>query len=117
MNARHYSGTAFFLVAAIALIMLNGCASSNDGLGNIGSAIGSNSSRVSVCKTGDTQIASASQCLQDDAACYELSTGKWCTGERGNTCPAGSVALSTGAQCPPGKRCFSVGESLRCTII
>ncbi|MFK7857052.1 MAG: hypothetical protein AB8B79_23255 [Granulosicoccus sp.] len=105
-------------IAAVAtLFVLSSCASSNDGLRNVGSAIGSKSSRVSICKSGDTQIDSASQCLQDDAACYELNTGKWCTGERGNTCPSGSVALSSTEQCPAGKRCFSISESLRCTII
>lgn len=115
MKSLQYSAIAMCI--ATALVTLAGCASSSDGLRNVGSAIGSKSGRVSVCKSGDTQVKSANQCLQDDAACYEINNGNWCTGERGNSCPAGSEALTAGTPCPQGKRCFRVGESLECTII
>lgn len=96
-------------------VVLSACASSG-GTSNIGNSASSNGNRASVCKAGDQQVSSSSQCLQDDAACYQLSNNQWCTGERGNTCPAGSTELPAGMSCPRGKRCFSVGESLRCTI-
>jgi hypothetical protein len=34
------------------------------------------------CEAGDDAIASSSDCLQDDAACYQLADGSWCTGGR-----------------------------------
>jgi len=74
------------------------------------------SSRILACKATDTLVDSSNQCLQDDAACYQMSNGKWCTGERGNVCPAGSSELPAGVACPSGNRCLSVGESLECTI-
>ena len=40
--------------------------------------------RVESCGSGDWSIPSSSQCLQDDAACYQLSDGSWCTGGRGH---------------------------------
>ncbi|NND89512.1 MAG: hypothetical protein HKN42_01510 [Granulosicoccus sp.] len=97
---------------------MTGCTSVGDTVPGTAVASGkaAGSSRISECKSTDTQIDSSSQCLQDDAACYELRNGKWCTGERGNICPAGSVALPAGQPCPPGNRCFRVGESLECTI-
>lgn len=99
----------------VAAWLLSSCAASSDqplsGKVNAG-----NGSRVSVCKSTDTLIDSSDQCLMDDAACYQLSNGKWCTGERGNVCPAGSMALPDGSACPPGARCFRVGESLQCAI-
>ncbi len=105
-------------LALAAGALLSACASSGGSLNNAGIGQGSsgNSSRVSACKSTDTLVDDSSQCLQDDAACYELSNGKWCTGERGNVCPAGSAALPAGQACPPGHRCFRVGESLECTI-
>ncbi len=72
--------------------------------------------KVSVCKSGDTTVSSASQCLRDDAACYQLTDGNWCTGTRGNSCPAPSVEVPAGTSCPAGARCFKVGESLTCGI-
>ncbi|ASJ71686.1 hypothetical protein [Granulosicoccus antarcticus] len=105
------------LLALLATILLSACASSGGLPGNPGIGASDNSSRVSACKSTDTLVDNSNQCLQDDAACYELSNGKWCTGERGNSCPAGSTALPTGQACPPGSRCFHVGESLECTVI
>ena len=98
------------------VVFLSACASSGGSLNDSRIGQGSSGSRVSACKSTDTLVNDSSQCLQDDAACYELSNGKWCTGERGNVCPAGSVALPAGQACPPGHRCFHVGESLECTI-
>lgn len=73
-------------------------------------------SRIASCKPGDTPVAAENQCLQDDAACYQIANGDWCTGTRGNTCPAGSKAIAAGTACPAGMRCFYVGESLTCGI-
>jgi hypothetical protein len=72
--------------------------------------------RIASCKRGDTQVSAEVQCLQDDAACYQIANGNWCTGTRGNTCPAGSNAMAAGNACPAGMRCFDVGESLTCGI-
>ncbi|MFK7892115.1 MAG: hypothetical protein AB8B63_14965 [Granulosicoccus sp.] len=83
---------------------------------NGASPTAASSSRIETCKSTDQQINSQAQCLLDDAACYQLSNGSWCTGERGNTCPAGSTALPAGASCPDGRRCIALGESLECMI-
>lgn len=72
--------------------------------------------KILACKSGDTQIDGASQCLQDDAACYQKSDGAWCTGPRGNVCPAGSTKIPEGTECPAGTRCFPISESLTCGI-
>ena len=34
------------------------------------------------CDAGDQSIESSTACLQDDAACYQLVDGTWCTGAR-----------------------------------
>lgn len=103
------------LTVIVVSVVVSACASSG-GTSDFGGGVSGNSSRVSICKAGDQQVQSSSQCLQDDAACYQLSNNQWCTGERGNICPAGSSELPAGMSCPRGKRCFNVGESLRCTI-
>jgi len=72
--------------------------------------------RAAFCKSGDQQVKSASQCLQDDAACYQLTSGAWCTGERGLSCPTGSSEIAKGAPCPRGARCFEAGEGLSCAV-
>jgi len=90
------------------------CATSDGGYGS--GATRSAGSKITVCKSGDTLVNSSAQCLQDSAACYELADGKWCTGERGNMCPAGSVKVPDGQQCPNGTRCIAFGESLTCAI-
>ena len=107
------------LLSLPSVALLSGCASSGDTFGgatygnNQGSAGGN---RIESCKTTDRLIDSSTQCLQDDAACYQLSNGQWCTGERGSVCPAGSVAVPAGQSCAIGRRCFQVSESLICTI-
>jgi len=101
------------IMLTAAAIMLAGCASS---AGNPAASRGDAASRIQACKSTDRQVANEGQCLMDDAACYQISNGQWCTGPRGNVCPAGSVAMGVGEQCPSGSRCFSVGESLECRI-
>ena len=103
------------LALGAALALLGGCASDGDApRGGVG--LGGDGGRVQQCRAGDTRVASEADCLRDDAACYALASGEFCTGERGNTCPAGSAALPAGAPCPPGARCFVIGESLTCTV-
>ncbi len=102
------------IVIALATL-LSACASPGGGL-NKSSRPSGNGGHANACKSTDTQVDNSSQCLQDDAACYELNNGKWCTGERGNVCPAGSTALPAGIPCAPGKRCIRIGESLECAI-
>jgi hypothetical protein len=72
--------------------------------------------RIDACKPGDTRVASQSQCLQDDAACYAIKDGSWCTGPRGLTCPSGSTPLKQGVSCPRGSKCFSPAAGLNCAI-
>lgn len=104
------------LILSLTLI-LSACASSGGTLNDVtGTQAGRQDSRVSICKSGDTEVDSSQQCLQDDAACYPLSTGKWCTGERGTTCPAGSSPLPAQSACPPGNRCIRISESLECMV-
>lgn len=119
LNKQQRYTTAFrsirvLLTVTVSALLISSCASSGNPAAS-GSVI-PGSSRISECKINDTLVPNSNQCLQDDAACYQLSNGQWCTGERGNSCPAGSVAVPLGMACPPGKRCFRVGESLECTI-
>ncbi len=101
----------FTVVLILMVPLLGSCASSGT------SAPAANASeRILACKSTDIQVASEGQCLQDDAACYQISSGQWCTGERGNVCPAGSQALTAGVTCPTGARCFRFSESLECVI-
>jgi len=103
-----------------ALLLISACASSGNsvpsGTSVAGAGIGTDSSRAAQCKATDTLIQSRQQCLQDDAACYQLSNGQWCTGERGSICPSGSTNVEPGRPCPAGSRCFTVSESLQCAI-
>ena len=104
------------LTRCLSLLLLTaviaGCASSG-----VGAPSDTNTrARTTVCKSGDTQVASSTQCLTDDAACYQLSNGGWCTGERGNSCPTGSMPLPSDSLCPAGARCFALSESLDCYI-
>lgn len=104
-------------LTAVLLVVQLGCASSGDGgagpsLSNRASPI----SKIQICKAGDQMVASSNQCIQDDAACYQISNGQWCTGPRGNVCPAGSTELAIGVACPTGSRCIRFGESLTCKI-
>ncbi|PID60211.1 MAG: hypothetical protein CSB44_10760 [Gammaproteobacteria bacterium] len=98
-------------LATMFLLLLSSCA------GDGGSPPpDANVVHAEVCKSGDELVAGPEMCLQDDAACYQIATGDWCTGERGNRCPAGSAALPAGSTCPPGKRCIRIGESLECQV-
>ena len=72
--------------------------------------------RITECRAGDREVATSDQCLLDDAACYEMASGAYCTGPRGATCPAGSSPVPAGSACPPGGRCITAGESLECVI-
>lgn len=105
---RHGSVLVFF----VALFMLSSCASNDSG----GYSAERSAGKITACRSGDQMVDSERQCLQDDAACYQISNGKFCTGERGNVCPAGSTALPAGAACPSGARCIAYGESLNCAI-
>jgi hypothetical protein len=102
------------LTVIVAVLLMSSCASSGNPAAS--GAFLTSGSRITACKANDTLIQDSSQCMQDDAACYELNNGQWCTGERGSSCPAGSVAIPDGRTCPIGKRCFRVSESLECTI-
>lgn len=105
--------TKTLVLTSVFAMMLSGCAGDTGSGG--GNAIGGGT-RAQFCKSGDTPIASANQCLQDDAACYQISDNSWCTGERGSSCPTGSNVLAAGTECPRGARCFSVSESVSCVI-
>lgn len=94
-------------------LALTGCASSGGSDG--GSAVRA-AGKVTECKSGDKRISDASQCLQDDAACYPLADGSWCTGPRGEICPNGTRELKPGEACPAGAKCFNPTGSLNCVI-
>lgn len=99
------------VVTCLFAILISACASESGGGAEFGGG-----TRAEFCKSGDTPVASPSQCLQDDAACYQLTDNSWCTGERGLSCPTGSTPLAEGAECPRGARCFNVSESMRCVV-
>jgi len=102
------------LAAMLLISVLASCAST--GSTDSSGVVQTSAAKVLACKSGDTMVDSSRQCLQDDAACYQISSGKWCTGERGNVCPAGSVEIPSGSACPRGTRCIPFGESLTCGI-
>jgi len=102
------------LAMIVASVMLLESCAGSDG-GSYGrSSIGA--SRIQDCRTGDQSVSSSSSCLTGDAACYQVTDGSWCTGERGNTCPTGSFALAAGESCPNGARCFATSTNLTCAI-
>lgn len=98
------------------LLLLSACAASDAGDSQGGTFNANTAERIPACKSTDQLIASSQQCLQDDAACYQISSGQWCTGERGSSCPTGSSAIPADATCPSGSRCFQLSESLHCQI-
>ena len=63
------------LSVALLLLALAGCDSFQPTTSDDGSS----------CLSGDFAIASSSLCLMDDAACYQLDNGQWCTGPRAGT--------------------------------
>ena len=100
------------LTSLALLVMLSGCEGGSDG----GRSVVGGGTRAEFCKAGDQPISSPSQCLQDGAACYQLTNNSWCTGERGLACPTGSSQLPVGTACPRGGRCFTAGEGLTCVV-
>lgn len=112
MRALQFCTLGLMITIAAAI---SGCAS--DEISGSGVARSSVGSKILACKAGDQQVQSSRQCLQDGAACYELNNGNWCTGERGNVCPAGSSEVPAGRSCPIGARCIQFGEDLNCAII
>ncbi len=117
---QHFAPTLIRIRTTLAMVfitvVLASCASAGGDGGYSGAAARAGGGKIQACKSGDQLISSSNQCLQDGAACYELSNGKWCTGERGNTCPAGSAEIPAGAACPRGTRCIQFGEGLNCAI-
>jgi len=106
-----------FLALLGVLVLSSACTSATGGAGQQDFQPNGNASeKILACKATDRQISSSSQCLQDDAACYQISNGQWCTGERGNVCPSGSTPIAAGTTCPDGARCFRFSESLECKI-
>ena len=59
-------------------------------------------SLASSCDPGHVAVASPTDCLQDDAVCYEIEgsgTENWCTGESCGTCEDGDIAVDSEADC------------------
>ncbi len=112
------SRTAVRVAAAlVAAALLQACAAPSGPGGAPGDgASPAGGGRVTECRAGDREVASADQCLLDDSACYEMASGAYCTGPRDSSCPAGSSALPVGEPCPAGARCIVVSESLECVI-
>jgi len=112
MTTKMPTTTKSLLTTMAILFALIGCESAGDAGRQVGGG-----TRAEFCKSGDTPVESPGQCLQDDAACYQLTNGTWCTGERGQACPTGSTPLPAGTECPQGGRCFTIGENLTCSVI
>lgn len=66
------------------------------------------------CFQGDMEVPTATSCLVDDAVCYQLDTGSWCTAGRMPQCPEGAAPLEMDAPCPDGGKCWMYSEGLRC---
>ncbi|WP_066966664.1 hypothetical protein [Microbulbifer sp. Q7] len=66
------------------------------------------------CFAGDRQVPTANACLVDDAVCYQLDSGPWCTAGRAPQCPAGAAPITMDAPCPEGGKCWMYSEGLRC---
>lgn len=105
------------LLAWVAILGLAGCGATMDGSDSSdvsgGAAI---APEATACLEGDSVVSSSAQCLQDDAACYPIADGNWCTGPRAISCPMGSNPLPAELPCPEGARCFAQSESLQCVI-
>ncbi len=101
-------------LAGTVATLLSACATTVNNPNTAGDS--SLAGRVKACRTGDTAVATSDACLQDDAACYQLSNGSWCTGPRGSECPAGSSEIAANAPCPEGNRCFVISEGKNCAI-
>jgi hypothetical protein len=69
------------------------------------------------CLAGDSETPDQSQCLVDDAACYQLDTGNWCTGGRAAQCPRGSEPVGLEVDCPIEAQCWMYSTSLRCQSV
>ncbi len=104
----------FSLIAAATLLALSGWGASTGGTASVDEP--RPAAEATACLAGDQAVASSAMCLQDDAACYPLADGSWCTGPRVSTCPMGSNPLPAELPCPEGARCFSQSESLQCVI-
>jgi hypothetical protein len=59
-------------------------------------------------------VADSSRCLQDDAFCYPLGDGRYCTGPQAPECPRNSKPIAKDAPCPARTQCWDYSESLRC---
>jgi len=105
-----FASFKILLIIVVTTLLLGSCASSD--ITSSSASVVSGDANATACKINDTRIQDSSQCLQDDAACYQLSNGQWCTGQRGALCPAGSSEVAAGMSCPIGKRCFRISESL-----
>ena len=62
---------------------------------------------------GETKVDTQAECLQDDAVCYELDDGSWCTGPSAAMCPADAQERSTPCELDD-MTCFVFSESLSC---
>lgn len=59
-------------------------------------------------------VADQGGCLQDDAFCYPLADGRYCTGPAAPECPANSTPIAKDAPCPARTSCWDYSQSLRC---
>ena len=104
------------IVAVATVLGLTGCGSTSGGSSGFASEESEPTAEATACLAGDQSIANNSMCLQDDAACYPVADGSWCTGPRASSCPLGSDPLPAELPCPEGARCFAQSESLQCMI-
>lgn len=71
------------------------------------------------CESGDNAVSSSDACLQEEcSACYQLTDGAWCTGEREcqATCDTGDEEIASSAECLAGcAACYQLEDSRWCT--
>jgi len=104
------------ILALVTVIGLAGCNATTGGSDGFASDESRPSAEATACLAGDQSIESESMCLHDDAACYPIADGSWCTGPRVASCPMGSNPLPAELPCPEKARCFAQSESLQCVI-
>lgn len=104
------------ILALVAIMGLAGCGATTGGSSSLAGDEPRASTEATACLSGDQLIASESMCMHDDAACYPIADGNWCTGPRVASCPMGSNPLPAELPCPEKARCFAQSESLQCVI-
>lgn len=70
------------------------------------------------CASGEMKVATQGECLQDDAVCYQIDDGSWCTGPASaqTTCESGDMPVATQGDClQDDAACYQLSDGSWCT--